>query len=302
MRHKRRVTFGDESVRALYRASAAALLIVLSVPFLSSCASIISGFTNSIAEDLSAAVLGNPDFGVVEDGLPAYLILVDALVEGNPNDAAMLNTAAMLNGSYAAGFVEEESRLKYFATKGKQLAVRASCQHKDAFCDLTDAPFDTFKAVVESATIADVDYLYILASNWAGWIQAHADDYLAIAQLAKAKYLMERVIQLDASHANGSPYIYMGVFATFLPAALGGEPEVGRENFERAIEISDGQNLYAKSMMAEMYARSIFDRELHDSLVAEVLAADPMAGDLTLQNVVAQRVAMQLKETADEFF
>ena len=113
---------------------------------------------------------------------------------------------------------------------------------------------------------------------------------------------MERVIQLDSAYAKGSPYIYMGVFATFLPAALGGEPEVGREQFERAIEISDGQNLYAKSMMAEMYARAIFDRKLHDRLVTEVLEEDPDAGELTLQNVVAQKLALQLKESADDYF
>ena len=267
-----------------------------------SCSAIISGFTNSIADDLASAVLGSSDFGVVEEGLPAYLLLVDALIEGSPEDASLLNTAAMLNGSYAAGFVAEESRRKHFATKGKQLALQASCRHIVVFCDLVEATFVEFKDKVDGVSIRDIEYVYILASNWAGWIQAHSDDYLAIAELPKAKYLMERVIQLDPTYANGSPFIYMGVFATFLPAALGGEPEVGRENFERAIEISQGENLYAKSMMAELYARAIFDRELHDRLVAEVLGTDPIAGDLTLQNVVAQKLALQLKESADEFF
>ena len=269
---------------------------------MTSCSAIISGFTNSIAEDLSSAVLGSSDFGVVEEGLPAYLLLVDALIEGSPNDPSLLNTAAMLNGSYAAGFVEEEVRRKHFATKGKQLALHASCQHRDVFCDILDASFAEFKEIVDGTSRRDIDYVYILASNWAGWIQAHSDNYLAIAELPKAKYLMEHVIQLDPTYGNGSPFIYMGVFATFLPTALGGEPEEGRRKFERAIEISGGENLYAKSMMAEMYARAIFDRELHDRLVAEVLDADPVAGDLTLQNVVAQKLALQLKESADGFF
>lgn len=267
-----------------------------------SCSAIISGFTNNIAEDLSKAVLGSSDLGVVEEGLPAYLLLVDALLEGNPNDPSLLNTAAMLNGSYASGFVAEENRRKHFATKGKQLALHASCQRKAAFCDVLNVPFGEFKEIVDGTPIRDIDYLYTLGSNWAGWIQAHSDDYLAIAELPKAKYLMEHVIQLDSTYAKGSPYIYMGVFAAFLPAALGGEPEEGRRNFERAIEVSGGENLYAKSMMAEMYARAVFDRELHDRLVAEVLTTDPVAGDLTLQNVVAQKIALQLKESADGFF
>lgn len=275
---------------------------MLGVSATASCSAIVSGFTNSIAEDLSAAVLGSPDFGVVEEGLPAYLLLVDALVEGNPDDASLLNTAAMLNGSYAAGFVEDQTRREYFATKAKRLALRASCQHRTAFCDVVGTSFSQFKEIVNATSMRDIEYLYILASSWSGWIQVHSSDYLAIAELPKAKYLMERVIHLDSTYARGSPYIYMGVFATFLPAALGGEPEVGRENFERAVEISGGENLYAKSMMAEMYARAIFDRELHDRLVDEVLESNPQAGDLTLQNVVAQKLALQLKESADAFF
>ena len=279
-----------------------ALVVVFGVSLTVSCSAIIAGFTNSIAEDLSSAVLGSPDFGVVEEGLPAYLLLVDALVDGNPKDAALLNTAAMLNGSYASGFVEDESRRMYFATKAKRLALQASCQHRSAFCNVLETSFNEFKEIVDDASRRDIDYVYTLASSWSGWIQVHSADYLAIAELPKAKYLMERVIQLDSTYAKGSPYIYMGVFATFLPAALGGEPELGRENFERAVEISNGENLYAKSMMAEMYARAVFDRELHDRLVGEVLESDPEAGDLTLQNVVAQRIALQLKESADDFF
>ena len=285
-------------LRTHFRASIA----LFGVPLLVSCSAIMSGVTNSIAEDLSAAVLGSPDFGVVAEGLPAYLLLVDALVEGDPDDAALLNTAAMLNSSYASGFVAEQSRREYFATKAKHLALRAICRHRTTFCEVVDTSFRQFTATVDDASIRDIEYLYILASSWSGWIQVHSSDYEAIAELPRAKYLMERVIQLDSAYAKGSPYIYMGVFATFLPAALGGEPEVGREQFERAIKISDGQNLYAKSMMAEMYARAIFDRKLHDRLVTEVLEEDPDAGELTLQNVVAQKLALQLKESADDYF
>ena len=266
------------------------------------CAALISNVTNGIAEDLSSAVLSSQDLGVVEDGLPAYLILIDALVEGNPNDASLLTTAAMLNGSYATGFVTDEIRQKHFATKGKQLALRAACQMQANYCTLEQATFEDFGSKVENVKESELEAIYVLASNWAGWIQAYADDYLAVAELPRAKLLMERVIELDSNFANGSPYIYMGVFATFLPAALGGQPEVGRENFERAIAISDGANLYAKVMMAELYARALFDRDLHDQLLAEVVAADPTAGDLTLQNVVAQKLAVQLQDSADEFF
>ncbi|MYD44364.1 MAG: hypothetical protein F4W90_10810 [Gammaproteobacteria bacterium] len=276
--------------------------LVVAVFATTACASIVTGFTNKLADDLSAAVLTNPDVAVVADGLPAYLLLVDALLESNPNDPAILNAAATLNSAYATGFVQDEARVKRFADKAKALALRATCLHNGSLCDLVRLRFDEFEAALAATAHDDIDFIYTLASSWATWVQVHADDFNAVAELPKARLLMERVIELDPTHAEGSPFIYMGVFATFLPAALGGQPEVGRENFERALEISQGKNLYAKTLMAEMYARAMFDRDLHDRLVDEVIAANPHASELTLQNVIAQELARELKESADEFF
>ena len=299
---KRSLTFTIGHNQRTWRFWSQFALFGLLIACLTGCAAIVSGVTNKLADDLSSAILGSPDAGVVSDGLPAYLLLIDALVEGSPDDPAILNTAALLNGSYATAFVADEARQKYFATKAKELALRASCHHRRDFCSVLDMDYDDFVSLVDDVSIKDIEYVYVLASNWAGWIQSHADDFRAVAELARAKALMTRVIELDANHADGSPFIYMGVFATFLPAALGGEPEVGRQNFQRAIEISEGKNLYARVMMAEMYARAMFDRELHDRLLHEVIDADPEAGELTLQNVIAQDLAKQLLESADEFF
>jgi hypothetical protein len=55
-------------------------------------------------------------------------------------------------------------------------------------------------------------------------------------------------------------------------------------------------------MLAESYARMMFDRELHDRLLEEVLAADPEAPGLTLANVLAQRDARALLASADDYF
>lgn len=267
-----------------------------------SCASLISGVTVKLGEDLASTVLQSEDFEVVASGLPSYLLLVDSLVESNPNDPAMLRTAALLNGSYATAFVTDELRQQHFTLKSKRLALRAICEHREPLCALKESDFDVFLDTVADTTINDIEYLYVLATNWAGWIQANSGDFAAVAELPRAKRLIERVIELDPMHAEGSPYIYMGVFALLLPAALGGEPEVGRAYLERAFEISGGNNLYAKTLLASMYARAVFDRTLHDQLVNEVLEADPAAGDLTMQNILAQRLARELRDSAYDFF
>ena len=91
-------------------------------------------------------------------------------------------------------------------------------------------------------------------------------------------------------------------FETLLPPAMGGKPELGRKYFERAIALSNGQNLLIKVMFADQYARLMFDRELHYRLLKEVLAAPREAHGLTLMNTVAKEQAADLLASADEYF
>ena len=147
-----------------------------------------------------------------------------------------------------------------------------------------------------------VPVLYNLGSIWAGWIQGNSSDFTAIAQLGRVKALIQRVADLDPEHANGGAFLYMGVFETLLPPAMGGRPELGRQHFERALAISNERNLIVKVMLADQYARLMFDRELHDQLLQEVLAADVQAPRLTLMNTVAQERALLLLDSADDYF
>ena len=116
------------------------------------------------------------------------------------------------------------------------------------------------------------------------------------------RLLFERVVELDETLEHGGAHLYLGALDTMLPPALGGRPEDGRAHFRRTLEISDQRHLTAKVMLAESYARMMFDRELHDRLLEEVLAADPEAPGLTLANVLAQRDARMLLASADDYF
>ena len=98
------------------------------------------------------------------------------------------------------------------------------------------------------------------------------------------------------------PHLYLGVLATVLTPALGGRPDEGKREFEKALALSGGKNLMAKVYYARQYARGVFDRELHDRLLQEVLAADPHAGDFTLSNMLALREAAKLLKSADDYF
>jgi hypothetical protein len=113
---------------------------------------------------------------------------------------------------------------------------------------------------------------------------------------------MKRVVALDEGYRDGAAYAYLGVLNSLIPAALGGQPEQGREDFERSIELSQGKNLMTKVLFAQEYARMVFDRELHDRLLREVLDADAAVPGFTLTNTLAQEQAQRLLDRSKEYF
>lgn len=278
------------------------LVIGACVVILGGCSSLIGSVTQGFADDLAAAILDNPDPAMVRDGAPSYLILIDSLVAGNPENGYLLSQSATLHSAYAGAFVSDPARARLLSAKAKRLALQAACELGRDSCGLDTRPLKAFNAWVSEQNAKQVPMMYTLATSWAGWIQAHSDDFAALAELVRVKSLMQRVAELSPSYENGNVYLYLGVFETLLPPLMGGRPEIGRNHFETALEISREQNLLAKVMFAEQYGRLVFDRELHDKLLNEVLNAPVEAPGMTLMNSVAKEQAQELLDTADEYF
>ncbi len=280
-------------VRALFLAAPVAL---------AGCATMMSSVTESMAEDLAAAILENPDVDIVREGAPAFLLLIDGLLEGAPDSVALLSQAAALNSAYAGAFLDDELRIRLMAAKAKGLAEQALCLGVRGGCGVTRRPFAEFEQWAAALRSDDVPLAYGLATAWATWMQANSEDFNAIADLGRVKLLMQRVVELDEGYEYGGPQLYMGVFETLLPPALGGRPEVGRAHFERALALAEGKHLLTQVMFAEQYARLVFDRALHDDLLNEALASEVDIPELRLMNAIAKRRAQGLMETADAYF
>ena len=259
------------------------------------------GVAGILADNLSVAVLNQNDPETVRAGAPSYLILIDSLIAGDPEDTDLLLTGARLYAAYASLFVDEPERKKRLAAKSLDYARRATCLELEALCEVLDERANRFDAVLQ--TIDDeIPVLYGLATSWLGWLQAGSDDWNALAELPKVTALLLRVEQLDDHYDQGGVHAYLGVLNSQLPPALGGKPEIGRTHFERALDISHGNNLRFKVLYARYYARLVFDQELHDRLLQEVLAADPVQPNLTLNNTFAQQQAKALLESGKDYF
>lgn len=274
-------------------------LFVLSIV----CVVLTGCATTRLPSNIADGILSNTDLEVVGDGLPTYLITLDGLVNTYPRRVGLLATAAELNSAYAGVFVEAPERQRHFTAKALDLSMRAACRDLRVLCDPRQQTVTELEAKLANIKRPrHANTLYLLGSTWASYIQAHSDDWNAVAELAKVQRILERQVALDPSYNHGMGQLYLGVLASLLPPALGGQPEVARRYFEEAIERSAEQNLIVKVYFAQQYARLLFDQALHDRLLEEVLAADPRAGTLTLQNTFAQQLAAELLESGRDYF
>lgn len=288
---------------AYYYAMKFPRLLFITVLFgLSGCASLFNSASEKMADNLSQALLDQNDLEIVHSGMPAYLIMLDSLITGDEENVSMLLAAARLNAAYSTAFVEDEQRRKSLTQKSYDYAQRALCLNLPTICHHLDDRMDILQATLDDLTLEQQPLLYAFASSWAGWIQAHSDDWNALAQIPKLTAMFKHSAALQAAYDHAGAFTYLAVLASQIPPALGGRPEQARAYFEKAEQLSQGKNLMNDVLFAEHYARLVFDQELHDTLLKEVLAANPQVPGLTLINTLAQQRAAVLLQQSDEYF
>lgn len=268
---------------------------------LSGCSSLLSLAAEEFGSNLTVSMLNHNDPDTVAAGMPSYLLLQEALLKQQPDNQALLLSAATLYGSYA-GIIENESRLAALSDKALDFSFRAACLQKADFCQLKSLSYAEFEKIIHASNNNDLASLYGLGASWALWIQGHKSDWNAVAQLAQVKTIMQQVIKLDESYEHGGAHLYLAVLASLLPTAMGGDAAGAKQHFEQALLLSQGKNLMVKVMYAKNYARMIFDRPLHDRLLNEVLKSPANQENLTLINILAQQQAKQLLKSADQYF
>jgi len=261
----------------------------------------LSSAAEEFGSNLTSSMLNHNDPDTVAAGMPSYLLLQEALLKQQPDNQALLLSAATLYRSYAA-ITESESRLAALSDKALDFSFRAACLQRAEFCQLKQQPYAEFEKIIQTSHTEDLASLYGLGASWALWIQGHKSNWDAVAQLAQVKAIMQQVIKLDESYEQGGAHLYLAVLASLLPTAMGGDAASAKQHFEQALSSSQGKNLMVKVMYAKHYARMVFDRPLHDRLLNEVLKSAVTSENLTLINILAQQQAKQLLKSADNYF
>lgn len=275
---------------------------LMAVGVLAGCASIAGSAAGNLGSSLSAAILNQGDPELVKDSLPAYLLLLDSLSADPDAGPATLGAAAQLYAVYAIVFVDDPGRAAMLAERARAYGTRAACAASRHACELDGLSFQDYTARLDLVKPGQSAALFSYAVSSLAYVRTHSEDWQAIAQLPRIEAVLARLLVIGDASDAGAVNSYLGILNTLRPPALGGQPEVGRSYFEKAVELTGGRDLSVLVEYARGYARLVYDRELHDSLLNRVLVSDPRADGYTLLNTLAQRQAKELLASASDYF
>jgi len=282
--------------------SVVVMLLIATSQFLAGCSHFFSNAASSFGDNLSSAILNQDDPELVRAGMPSYILLLDSFLQGEEDNPAILASASSMYASYGSVFAAEPERAMRLTRRAREYAEQAMCLSYADSCSWRGMPYDEFISSLNEVDAKYADILFDYGFAYLAYIRAHSADWNALAELPQAEAVLQHYIDISGDATEASAHNYLGILMTVRPPALGGKQDEAMLEFEKAIEMSAGQDLSPKVEMLKGIARVLYDRELNDRLCAEILSASPYADGYTLTNVMAKDEASQLCAEADDYF
>lgn len=294
----------------LQSAGSAGLLPLLAAALLFSAAACLPVKQARVAavaltlQDVAQAAGKQTNATIIREGTPAYLMLVDGLIEAYPENRELLLAGCKAYASYASMFVAEDhpKEAEALYLTAKRYGFRALSERAD-FGRAAAGDLEEFKAFLQQYQKKQVPALFWTASAWAGWISSNLGNVAAVGDLPALEATLERTLQLDDSYYYGGPHLLMGVYLAARAPVFGGGLTESRKHFDRALTMSGNRVLAGKVLFAEYYARGAKDRQLFETTLREVVT---IPGDevpeLTLSNALAKDKARKLLDKTEEYF
>ncbi len=274
--------------------------VALSALFLVACTSFLMP---RVMEPVIKNIERQDDVDLVCDGAPAFLLMLDSIIENDPSDTRLLINGAQAYTAYSHLMPEcgKQERVAALSVKARKYALGLleglGLQYEGAV-----SPMD-LAAHLKNIDRFQVEQLFWAASGLATWIKAQQGSPASIVELPRLVQLMERILELDASYYNGGVHLFFGIYYGSRPEMLGGNLALSQEHFEKALAVGKRRLLSVQVAYAEVYAKMRFDKVLYEKLLHEVIAYSlDDAPDLRLSNALAKRQAERLLAEAADYF
>jgi hypothetical protein len=261
------------------------------------------GATAILLEQVARSSYKQSDLRMIREGMPAYLMLMDGMIEAWPDNEQLLIAAAQGYSSFASAFVEDQDKeyANLLFGKGRQYALRSL--EIRGFKEPLQRSLDDFREGLKGLGKKDAPYIFWGATCWANWINLNLDSMEALSELPRVELMMKRVLEIDEGFYYGGPHLFMGIWYASRPKIAGGDLKKAQGHFLKALDLGQGKFLMAYVYYANYYARQAFDKDLFISTLQTALKAPiDISADLTLLNTVAKKKAQELLNRIEEYF
>ncbi len=256
-----------------------------------------------VLNDLIRAAYKHSDPQLIREAIPASLLILDGLIEADPENYELLVLASQGYSGYAMAFVEDEDpgRAKKLYLRGRDYGLRAMRLCKKFRKALDDR--QPMEVALKKLNKDFVPAMFWTVSNWAGYINLSRRDTSALFDIPDVTALMGRLRELNPEYFYGGVYLLYALYYANQPALTGGGPEKAKEEFEKVFKISNDKFLLAHVLFGKFYAVPLQDEALFEAELKMVLdTPSDVLPDAIFMNEVAKIKAKNLLRRKGEFF
>jgi predicted anti-sigma-YlaC factor YlaD len=253
---------------------------------------------------------------LIKQAVPFSLKLMESLLAESPRHKGLLFATSSGFTQYGYAFVQQDAdeledtdfaAAEALRARAKRLYLRARGYGlrglESAHPGFANALAADPRSAVARMKKKDVPQLYWTAAAWGAAIALAKDDPEMVAEIPQMEALIDRAAQLDESWGEGAIHGFLINYEMSRQGASGDPAERARKHFERAVELSRGQQAGPFVSFAEAVSVEAQDVKQFDELLAQALAINPDDQPETrLVNLIMQRRARWLLSKKEDLF
>jgi len=253
---------------------------------------------------------------LIKSAVPFSLKLMESLLAESPKHKGLLFATSSGFTQYGYAFVQQDAdeieatdyaAAEAMRARAKRLYLRArgyglrglEAAHPGFTNTLATDP----RKAVAKMKKSDVPQLYWTAAAWGAAISLGKDDPAIVGQIPQMEALIDRAAELDESWGDGAIHGFLINYEMSRQGAPGEPTERARKHFDRALELTKGQQAGPLVTYAEAVCVEQQDAKQFDELLNRALAINPdMHPETRLVNLIMQRRARWLLSKKEDLF
>ena len=279
----------------------------------------INAVSNALTGEGSSEVFtGDSDPALVGEALPFAIKMFEALLSQNPKHDGLILMTGSLFVMYANAFVqgpaemlppeeyeahsEGKARAKKLYLRGAEL-LYSGLEKKYPGFSKAKADDGTLDAILKKCKKADVGLLYWAVAGSLAAYSVDVFDFELADSIPEWSAMIKRAYELNPNHDGAAIDEFFIQFYGSLPSSLGGDMELAKSHFQKAIEKTKNTSVGAYVSYVQSVCLPERDYDGFKENLEKALAIDVNANKSTrLVNIINQRKAQHLMDTAYNFF